>query len=326
MSALYRAVLKCYPRWWRDQHGEEALGLLLDSAEARGRADFRDLLNLAAHAARLRLTQAGPPTLVQGIRNRVSVIAVALLAAISSTFLVFGEWAPWDPQSSMEGSPIGNVTTGSIPYLAGLLAALAMILGRAVSARWLAAFSALSALAIMAPPIEQFAHSFGFTRPPGGVLAFVVMVAALAATGEPVPPRSSSRGLFALLTAGPTIAAILVLASSLGPEPWFFYRLPDQVSLRIALGILLGTGLIVLAAVLLIAGHRTWGTALAVNSAPWLLLFALDPTVRGVGAAPISGPSLLALVVAAALLTGLLVIRRQASKPTDTPSQSIAPK
>ncbi|WP_410792272.1 hypothetical protein [Kribbella sp. C-35] len=309
MSALYRAVLKCYPRWWRDQHGEEALGLLLDSAEARGRADFRDLLNLAAHAARLRLTQAGPPTLAQGIRNRVSVIALALLAAISSTFLVFGEWAPWDPRTSMEGSPIGNVTTGSICFLAGLLAAIAMVLGRAASARWLAAFSALSALAIMVPPIEQFAHSFGFTRPPGGVLAFVIMVGALAATGEPRRPRSSSRGLFALLAAGPTIAAILILAPSLGPEPWFYYRLPDQISLRIGLGILLGTGLIVLATVLLIAGHRIWGAALAVNSAPWLLLFALDPTVRGVGAGPVGGLSLLALVITAALLAGLIVVR-----------------
>lgn len=318
MNALYRAVLKCYPRWWRDQHGEEALGVLLDSAEARGRADFRDLLNLAAHAARLRLTQAGPPTLAQGIRNRVSVIALALLGAISSTFLVFGEWAPWDPRTSMEGSPIANVTTGSICFLSGLLATTAMILGRAASARWLAAFSALSALAIMAPPIEPLAHSLGFTRPPGGILAFVIMIGALAATGQPLLPRSSSRGLFALLAAGPTIAAMLVLAPSLGPEPWFYYRLPDQVSLRIGLGILLGTGLIVLATVLLIAGHRVWGAALAVNSSPWLLLFALDPTVQGLGTTPVGGLGLLALVIMAASLAGVILVRISRHRQPDT--------
>ncbi|MEV8377349.1 hypothetical protein AB0P21_31710 [Kribbella sp. NPDC056861] len=159
MSALHRAVLRCYPRWWREQHGEEALGLLLDSAEARGRTDLRDLLNLAVHAARLRVTQAGPPTMTQGVRNRVSVIAVPLLAAVSSTFLIFGEWAPWDPQTSMEASPLGNLTTGSICFLAGLLAAIAATLGRATAARWLGAFSGASAVALMFPPIDQLASA-----------------------------------------------------------------------------------------------------------------------------------------------------------------------
>ncbi|WP_049797234.1 hypothetical protein [Kribbella flavida] len=47
----YRTALLCYPRWWREARGEEALGVLLDSAEAAGRyrADPRDLLDLAVH-------------------------------------------------------------------------------------------------------------------------------------------------------------------------------------------------------------------------------------------------------------------------------------
>ncbi|MDX6263789.1 MAG: hypothetical protein QOH84_5477 [Kribbellaceae bacterium] len=345
MSALYRAVLKCYPRWWREQHGDEALGLLLDSAEARGRTDLRDLLNLAAHAARVRLNQSGPPTLVQGIRNRVSVIAVTLLAAIGSTFLIFGEWAPWDPMTSLGGSPVANLTTGLICFLAALLAAIAMVFGRAIAARWFAATSAVSALAVMLPPIQRLAESHGFTRPPGAILLFTAVIATLAAVGIPTRSKASHpsprprtpqvsrpsrlrrgsrahlgpRGRFALLAASPTIGAVLVTALSLRPEPWLFYRLPDQDSLRIGLGILLGTALIVVAVVLLLAGHRASGAALAINSVPWLLLFYLDPLVGGawpadgplgvVSSMPLGGLGVLLVVVLSALVAGRIAVR-----------------
>lgn len=307
MNALCRAVLKCYPRWWRDQHGEEALGLLLDSADARGRVDARDLLNLVVHAVRLRVTNAGPPTFVQGVRNRVSVIAVSLLAAICSTSLIFGEWAPWDPRTSMAGSPIGNVTTGSICFSAGLLAAIAMMLGRATMARGLAAFSALSALAMMAPPLGQLAGSFGFTRPPGALLAFAALIGALAAIGEPLRPRGS-RGLFVVLAAAPSLGAVLVTALNLGPEPWFFYRLHDQVALRFIGGGLLGIALLVVAVVMLIGGSRVWATALAVNSLPWLILLSYVPFLGGVSVLPMAGAGLLGTVIAAALLIGLAAV------------------
>lgn len=307
MNAVYRAVLKCYPRWWRDQHGDEALGLLLDSADARGRIDSRDLFNLVLHAARLRLGNAGPPTFVQGLRNRLSVIAVSLLAAICSTFLVFGEWAPWDPRSSLAASPVGNLTTGSICFAAGLLAAIAMTLGRPTAARCLAALSALSALAIMAPPVEQLADSFGFTRPPGALLAFAAVIGALATIGEPLRPRGS-RGLFALLAAAPSIGTVTVTALTIQPEPWFFYRLPDEVALRVIGGGLLGIALLVVAVVLLIGGSRVWAAALAVNSLPWLMLLSFVPFLGDTSVLPTSGAVLLAMVIALALLVGMAAV------------------
>ncbi|WP_328331728.1 hypothetical protein OHA70_12180 [Kribbella sp. NBC_00382] len=327
MSALYRGVLSCYPRWWREQHGEEALGLLLDSAEARGHADPRDLLNLAAHAVRVRLTQSGPPTLIRGIRNRVSVIAVTLLAAISSTFLIFGEWAPWDPQTGMTNSPVANVTTGLFCFLAGLLAAIAMVFDRAIAARWLAAVSAMSALAIMWLPIQQLAESHGFTRPPGTILLFTAVIATLAAAGHPARSKSAgtsptprrSRGRFALLVASPSIGAVLMTALSVQSDHWFFYREPGQDSLRVGLGVLLGTALIVVAVVLLLAGHRSWGAALAINSVPWLLLFYLNGLVGGawtsdgplgvVSSMPFGGIGVLLAVVLSALVAGRIAVR-----------------
>jgi hypothetical protein len=338
VSALNRAVLRCYPRWWRERHGEEALGLLIDSAEARGHADLRDLLNLAAHAARVHLTQAGPPTLVQGIRNRVSLIAVTLLAAISSTFLIFGEWAPWDPQTGMTNSPIANVTTGSICFLAGLLAAIAMVFDRATVARWLAAVSAMSALAILWLPIQQLAESHGFTRPPGTILLFTAVIAALAGVGTPTRSKASqtphtsrtpggSHGRFALLAACPAIGAVLVTALSIQSEHWFFYRQPDQDSLRVGLGVLLGTALIVVAVVLLLAGHRAWGAALAINSVPWLLLSYFNAAVGGawtsdgplgvVSSMPLGGLGVLLVVALSALVAGRIAVRiNRRSQPT----------
>ncbi|WP_433013118.1 hypothetical protein [Kribbella sp. CA-294648] len=312
MSAVYRAVLKCYPRWWRDQHGDEVLGVLLDSADARGRTDLGDLLNLVAHAVRLRLNSSGPPTLVQGIRNRVSVIAVTLVAAISVNFLIFGEWAPWDPGTSMVVSPIGNLTTGLICYVAGLLAAIAVAVGRAQAARWLAAFSGLSALAMILPPIEQFAETFGFTRPPGAILGFLAAICVLVVAGEPRRP-DGHRGAVLLLGAIPTVGVVLVSASSLQTEPWFYYRSPEQISVRVSGGILLGIGLLVIAIVLLIGGSRVWATALAVNSVPWLLLTYYTPTLGGVDAL-VGGAGLLAAVIGAALAAGITAVtigRRQ---------------
>lgn len=307
MNAVYRAVLRCYPLWWREQRGEEALGVLQDSAEARGHADPRDVLNLAAHGVRLRLGRAGAPTTDRSLRNRISVIALALLAAVCSTLLIFGEWAPWDHSTSFGHTPIANLTTGSICYLAGLLAAVAAAFGRATAARRLAVFSGVTALLIMWAPIDQFVQSHGFTRPPGVILAFSAALCALVAVGEPVPPRGS-RSLFVLLAAVPTAGAVLVTALSLGPDTWYYYRLPDQIAVRTSGGILVGIGLMVIAIVLLVGGYRSWARAIAVNSVPWLLLFSSDPLLSGFAVLPMGGLGLLVAVIGLALLAGIGVV------------------
>jgi hypothetical protein len=181
------------------------------------------------------------------------------------------------------------------------------VLGRATAGRWLAAFSAMSALAIMWAPIEQLAESYGFTRPPGGLLAFAAVIGALAAVGEPRRPGGSRR-LFALIAAGPSLGAVILMAPAIQPEPWFFYRLHDQVALRIGAGILLGIALVVIAVVLLVGGDRAWAAALAVNSVPWLLLFSLAPWVGGISASSTRAAGLLAAVIVVALLAGLTAL------------------
>lgn len=223
MSALRRVTLACYPRWWRAEHGDEVIGLLLDSAEDNGHADYRDLLNLAIHGLRLRLQPDTGPVVGLGVRDRVSVIAVALLVPISVTLLVFGEWAPWDAATSFDPSPVANLTTGAFCYLAGLLAA-------------------------------------GF------------------------------------------------VATRLGPEPWFFYRQPDQVELRTSGGVLMGVALTAVAVVLLVAGHRASAAAFAANAVPWLLLYASRLTHAS---SLLSAPVLVGVVVTAMLTTLSAVILRR---------------
>ncbi|WP_350274408.1 hypothetical protein [Kribbella sp. HUAS MG21] len=307
MSAVRRATLACYPRWWRAQHGEEVIGLLLDSAEDNGRADYRDLLNLAVHGVLLRLkpdSRALPGRSVRSVRDRVSVIAVALLVPISLTLLVFGEWAPWDPSTSFDPAPVANLTTGVLCYLAGLLAAGFVACGRATAGRRLAAAGGLIALVIQFGPIEQFALRYSISRPPSWMLLFIAAICLLASVGTPVPPRNSRR-LFLTLAAVPTAVALFLTGRSLGPDPWLFYRHPDQVELRTSGGVLVGIALAVVAAVLLTAGRRAWAAAFAVNAVPWLFLYYSSRLTHSTFL--LSAPVVIGVVVAA-MLTGLSAV------------------
>jgi hypothetical protein len=108
-----------------------------------------------------------------------------------------------------------------------------------------------------------------------------------------------------LFAAIPTVGAVCVTALSLGPEPWFFYRSPDQMSLRVSGGILLGIALAVIAVVLMLGGNRQWASAIAANAVPWLLLFSLDPRLGSIAYWPLGDARLLAAVIVVALLIGL---------------------
>ena len=50
---MTRWLLRLYPRWFRDRHGDELADLLADSTHRRG-----DVLNIAVHAGRLRWESA----------------------------------------------------------------------------------------------------------------------------------------------------------------------------------------------------------------------------------------------------------------------------
>lgn len=68
-EAAFRALLRWYPRAWRERHAEIALGTLLDDAEARG---------IEKPDASLRRT-----AIIEGLGarcNRRTAIAVASLA------------------------------------------------------------------------------------------------------------------------------------------------------------------------------------------------------------------------------------------------------
>ena len=97
-------------------------------------------------------------------------------------------------------------------------------------------------------------------------------------------------------------------ALTIQPEPWFFYRLPDEVALRVIGGGLLGIALLVVAVVLLIGGSRVWAAALAVNSLPWLMLLSFVPFLGDASVLPMSGAVLLAMVIALALLVGMAAV------------------
>jgi hypothetical protein len=53
----YRRLLRCYPRRWRDAHEDEMISVLLDQAEAEGRAhiSLASALDLIGHGTEARL-------------------------------------------------------------------------------------------------------------------------------------------------------------------------------------------------------------------------------------------------------------------------------
>jgi hypothetical protein len=75
----YRRWLRWYPGWFRREHGEELLAVLLAGAETgRQRADPRECLALVAGAARLRLY----PRVPRSAQDTLAVIRLMYLGAL----------------------------------------------------------------------------------------------------------------------------------------------------------------------------------------------------------------------------------------------------
>ncbi|MEV8377348.1 hypothetical protein AB0P21_31705 [Kribbella sp. NPDC056861] len=161
----------------------------------------------------------------------------------------------------------------------------------------------------------------------------MALISALAALGEPrlSTDRSEyagSRSLLSCLGALPTIGAVLISALSLHSDSWFYYRSPEQTSVRVSAGILLGIALLAAAiAVLLTDGSRSWAAALAVNSMPWLLLFYTAATLGTSTVEPRQDFALLAAVAALATLAGVAAVslgRRSESRRSQSARNSVA--
>ncbi len=154
LEVAYRRLLACYPRRWRQEHGDELVATLLDVADADGRArpSPGNVADLVAHglAARFGASLALVPS---AVRHRVAILALASVAVLSSGLFVVAEVLPgplpelggYTPGTGMTFGPF--VTVGAAIYPFPVAAFVAALLGARRAARALLGLTCLAACA-----------------------------------------------------------------------------------------------------------------------------------------------------------------------------------
>jgi hypothetical protein len=270
MSAerAYRRLLLTYPKRWREVHGEEALSVLMDAAEARERhrpsaADAADLLG---HGLLARLALA-TGRLDARARETAAVLAMASLTALLLLTLLMGEWWPWPaggpdaPLASWPGTPGPFHTLGGPVVAAAIGVPVLVLLGRPRAAR--------AGLAIVLPALALLPAAtavLDLRRPALWTLAALVAFGLLS-LAAPVRHRGRFAGLAAMLSAAVLLAVWSGTAAGYDPRSDFYYGN--------ALLPVLATGPYAVAlAAAFAAGRRALLAPVVLVGACWLGLFA----------------------------------------------------
>lgn len=170
----YRRLLLLYPRWWREQRGEEVLATLLESAEAgSGRPFRREVGPLLLGALRVRagLADVGSPARLWRSALRVAVLLLVAYATAHTIPPVNGPAGAlryWGPLP-LFAVVLGTVAVGLLAqgrYRRGLALAAAMVvvddwpevlsLGGLVGniGSWLLLVAAVLALPLLRHPVR----------------------------------------------------------------------------------------------------------------------------------------------------------------------------
>ncbi len=127
LERAYRRLLLAYPRWYRDQRGEEILGTLLDAAADhpdQRHPDLADALPLIGHGLAVRADLSGDGALGEllGVAASPGLASAAVLATV---VFFLGEWNPWSSSVPLPAAHFGPfLTIGPVVYLAWVLAAV----------------------------------------------------------------------------------------------------------------------------------------------------------------------------------------------------------
>lgn len=202
IEVRYRGLLRAYPAEWRDRNGEALLGVLLDSAEARGQSapTLREVLDLTARGLRVRLSSAGS---VETRRRVASISAGMGMAYALVTFLLSLAPDSWGNRHPMP-------QPGSTAVLAAWMFLTVASLVRPRT-RWrvvpLAAVTIVPVLLLEAPEVVGQGHyvvTSAWVNPNNGNAAFLFGLALLAMV-SPIDRRLLVR-----------TAVVAVLAFALG--------------------------------------------------------------------------------------------------------------
>jgi len=344
LERAYRRLLLAYPRWYRDQRGEEILGTLLDAAADhpdQRHPDLADALPLIGHGLAVRADLSGDGALGEllGVAASPGLASAAVLATV---VFFLGEWNPWSSSVPLPAAHFGPfLTIGPVVYLAWVLAAVVDATthsrGRRGAAALAVAITVLPMLATRGPVLDHLVGAgrpalfVGYGRPPLFVLLPLAGLGLPALLGPDAgrrrptwPAVAAALATMVVLVAGaviPTLAGSAAFPPAIGYARVTFYQVGfATLAAWIPLLAAIAFGA---AAVAVVARRRRAPAAgaLVALMAPWLVI--------SVAHAPRFSTSQLAaglLTVAVAAVAGVGVQdQRRRARLATRPSRSSIP-
>lgn len=320
----YGRLLLAYPRGWRREHGDEVLGVLMESGHAQGagRPDRREAASLVGNGLLMRVESLFA-LWRRRTRERFALLALVALVALSVLGLAMGELTPWAAPPDYFGE-LGIVRTLGLGVPLALLPIGA--LGLVVGGRRRTAQGLLAGTAVLALALPGLSALTGIGRP---TLYYVSLVFGLALLGAAVPVPVARRDRPALLlsvavTASAMVAMILFVPY-IGRRTWVeaaatFYSAEFGGARQIAADLTVLTAVAVVVIALLSVRVRGWLIPFAVACLPWwavhaafqanLEFFSGAPTRAYFAAAAAGTVALLVLVSRVGPAYRLVITRR----------------
>ena len=227
-EATYRLLLTLFPNAWRQQHGQEALSILVDRAVADryGRTGVADSIDLVWHAVVARLAGVGQPILRRLPRSVQAVPGLTILSigTVAAMIMLIGEIAgahhrPANPDWSYAflTGPFLTIGVGiDIGFITTLILALA---GQTQLARLSSLGTGILALWMTWP------NGLGpYPKPPTfvtAVMAVLALAALLGLVGDQRPSRRQRfvAGVTVLIAAAALTVVLFAITGLIGWLP-----------------------------------------------------------------------------------------------------------
>jgi hypothetical protein len=282
-------LIRAYPKAYRERRGEEILDTLRDDARTMGTYEsLRVGIDITAQGLRMRLGIAPDQFMGQAL-VAAALPGMMMAAAVAIVMPIFGHVLPDYRNGPGSWGPATAIWPGlCIVWILGSLAAVVFpSWRRLVAAVCVAATLIVKFLLPLAP----------WGLPSGFLLLGCLAIPSLLAART--PPRWSHRG-FAVL------AGVLVLVALVGAAvhgEWYSAGTPGSYGDVVRCAPYVAGALIFYSGMLLVARRWVTGSAIALLTAPWLLIPAAS---TGLLAEPPTSISPLAVAAACAIGIGLL--------------------
>ncbi|WP_104103850.1 hypothetical protein [Arthrobacter sp. 08Y14] len=287
LEITYQRALSAYPRRWREEQGDEFIGVLLDVArsEHRSTPTASELLNIVGSGLMARAMHL----LGRVSRTRRSVLAftaTVLTFYLAVTMMLLGEWGPWVRPGTLrwrptgqgfteQALPLGPFTTGaSLIYLLLIAAFICTLLQRTALRR-----SLFLSAAAGAPLVSLAGQLTGTLAPPLHTMLTLSFLAIVALAGTPAATRPGRVLLTAAAVCFTSGGAALAVFRLSGEQALFFYNPLSVAAVDAHTLTLAATALMLAVAVLLLSTTRQlpWTTIVVVLFAPAIALLWSGP-------------------------------------------------